>query len=169
MINFLFEGGIHMALIISKAGLKAKEKELELLKKKLSELRVFKGSIAIHSGDAWHDNNDFEQCEIDERGLLKRISVLSAEIDSATIVDEDLSNSNIVTYGAKVTIQLSRNGKDMPKNTILFSDSDETSEFMKVSANSPLGNTIYQKEEGYIGNYTVDTNVFTVKILKIEY
>ncbi len=158
-----------MALIISKAGLKAREKELELLKKKLSELRVFKGSVAIHSGDAWHDNNDFEQCEIDERGLLKQISDLSAEIDSATIVDDNLSNSNIVAYGTKVTIQLSKNGKDMPKNTILFSDADESSEFMKVSANSPLGNTIYQKEEGYIGTYTVGTNVFTVKILKIEY
>lgn len=158
-----------MALIISKAGLKAKEKELDTLRKKLSELRAFKGSVAILSGDAWHDNNDFEQSEIDERRLLKQISDLSAEIASADIVDDDVFNSNIVSYGAKVSIKLSRNGKELNEDIILFSDSDEPSEFMKVSANSPLGNTIYQKEEGYIGTYTVDTNVFTVKILKIEY
>lgn len=158
-----------MALIISKAGLKTKEKELEKLKQRLSELRVFKGSVAIHSGDAWHDNNDFEQCEIDERRLLKQISDLSAEITSATVIDSNASNSNVVSYGAKVLIKLSRNGKEMPKHTILFSDSDEPSEFRKVSANSPLGNAIYQKEEGYSTSYNVDSNVFNVKILKIEY
>ncbi len=158
-----------MALIISKAGLKTKERELEELKQKLSELRVFKGSVAIHSGDAWHDNNDFEQCEIDERRLLKQINDLSAEIASAEVIDDIDSNSNIVSYGARVLIKLSRNGKEIPEHTILFSDSDEPSEFKKVSANSPLGNAIYQKEEGYSTTYTVDSNVFNIKILKIEY
>ena len=158
-----------MALIISRAGQKTMEKELEKLKGKLNELRIFKGSIAIHSGDAWHDNNDFEQCEIEERALLKQISNLSSEIASATIIEDDNSNSNIVSYNAKVLIKLSRNGKDLPEHTILFSDSDEPSEFRKVSANSPLGNAIYQKEEGYTATYNLDSNVFKVKILKIEY
>ncbi|MCR5147192.1 MAG: GreA/GreB family elongation factor [Clostridia bacterium] len=149
--------------------MKTKERELEELKQKLSELRVFKGSVAIHSGDAWHDNNDFEQCEIDERRLLKQINDLSAEIASAEVIDDIDSNSNIVSYGARVLIKLSRNGKEIPEHTILFSDSDEPSEFKKVSANSPLGNAIYQKEEGYSTTYTVDSNVFNIKILKIEY
>lgn len=52
---------------------------------------------------------------------------------------------------------------------ILFSDSDEASELMKVSANSPLGKTIYNQKVGFTGSYTVDNiSVFTVKILKIE-
>lgn len=158
-----------MALIISKAGLETKKKELEKLKDALHELRVFKGSTAIHSGDAWHDNNDFEQCEIDERRLLKQIYDLSEEIASATIIDSTTTDSNIVSYGAKVSIKLSRNGTNLPEHTILFSDSDEPSELRKVSANSPLGNAIYQHSEGYTGSYTVDNNIFNVTIVKIEY
>ena len=158
-----------MALIISKAGLKAKENELEDLKQQLNDLRVFKGSIAIHSGDAWHDNNDFEQCEIDERRISKQIFDLTEEIASATIVEEDTSKSNVVGYGAKVLIKLCRGTKELPEHTILFSDSDEPSEFRTVSANSPLGSAIYNKEEGYSTEYTVDNCVFKVTILKIEY
>lgn len=158
-----------MALRISKAGLETMQKQLESLREELGKLRVFKGSIAIHSGDAWHDNNDFEQCEIDERRLQRQISDLEADIENAIIIDDTATNSNVVNYGAHVTVQLIFGDDDFEEDTILFSDSDEPSNFMKVSANSPLGNAIFNKEVGYTGSYNVDNNIFKVKILKIEY
>lgn len=159
-----------MTLRISKAGLETRKKHLEDLRKQLRELRKFKGSVAIHNGDDWHHNNDFHQCEIDEIRLQKQICDLEAEISSAIIIDTTTdSNSNIVDYGAHVTIQLNINGEKLPEDIILFSDSDEISDFMKVSANSPLGNTIYQKGVGYTGSYNVDERILHVTILKIEY
>ena len=158
-----------MALLISKAGLNTKRKEIESLKQKLNDLRIFKGSVAIHSGDAWHDNNDFEQSEIEERRILKQINDLSAEIASATIVEDTSCETDIVKFGSKVLIKLSEDNEDIMEEIILFSDSDEASELMKVSANSPLGKTIYNQKVGFTGSYTVDNiSVFTVKILKIE-
>ena len=158
-----------MVLRISKAGLESMKKQLESLRNKLTELSVFKGSIAIHSGDAWHDNNDFEQCEIDERRLQTRISDLREEIESATIVEDSGTNMNIVDFGAKVLIQLTSEDEEPDEFTILFSDSNEASKLMRVSANSPIGKVIYKKAEGFTGSYKVEDNTFHVKILKIEY
>lgn len=158
-----------MGLLISREGLNAKQKQLADLQQRLIESQNFKGSIAIHSGDAWHDNNDFEQCEIEERRLLHQIRILEEEIFSATVVEEVSGNRTTVNYGAKVSLKLVQNGRELPTYTVLFSDSDEPAEFRKVSANSPLGAAIYKKREGDTGNYKVNSNEFTVTILKIEY
>ena len=157
-----------MSLLVSKAGLEAKKKQLTDLQEELGKIQEFKGRIAIHSGDAWHDNNDFEQAEIDERRLLGRISEIHNEIASATIIDEE-QNTNIVGFGSKVTVEIFCNGEEFVTDTYLFSDSDESTELTNISANSPIGSAIFKKEEGTTSSYTVNGNKFTVKILKIEY
>ena len=159
-----------MALRVSKTGLESMKKQLENLRNELSDLRIFKGSVAIHSGDAWHDNNDFEQCEIEERRLEQQIINPETSINTAIIMDDTISDTNVVNYGARVTIKLTCNNEDFPVDTIRFSDSNiDFSDLTCVSANSPLGKVIYQEQVGFIGHYNVGSNIFKVEILNIEY
>ena len=157
-----------MSYTISSAGLKSLERQLESLNQKLLELRRHKNKIAVDNGNAWHDNNDFEQSEIDERRILREIADIKEKINTATVISESNSNLSIVDYGAKVDLSIKDN-ECTEFMSILFSDSDEPSAFQKISANSPLGKAIFHQETGFIGSYKVGVETFEVKILKIEY
>lgn len=157
-----------MSLTISEEGYKSMERELENLQKKLMDIRIYKNTIAVENGNVWHDNSDFEQSEIEERRLLREIADIKDKMSNSVIFKSNSSNLNLVDYGAKVEIFL-KDDEEEETMTILFSDSDEVSEYSKISANSPLGKTIFQKEVGFVGSYIVDDIECTVKVLKIEY
>ena len=157
-----------MSLTVSKAGLESMHRQLEDLKADLSKLQQFKGREAINSGNAWHDNNDFEQCEIEERRLITRIHELSEQIASATVIDGEITNANVVNYGDLVTLQISIGDEKDPEEKLLISDSDEPSEFGKISLNSPICKAIYHQPEGATVDYVAAGNHLQVHILKIE-
>ena len=157
-----------MSLTVSEEGYKSMERQLDSLQNKLQEVRVYKNKIAVENGNVWHDNNDFEQCEIDERRLSREISKLQQTMKDATIICEKEINSKVVNYGAKVEVCVKNDAGENIFN-ILFSDSDEESEHTKISANSPLGKVIFQKEVGFKDSYKVGDMKFSVEILKIEY
>jgi len=100
--------------------------------------------------------------------LLGKINDLKTEISIAKVIDDEEQNTNIVGFGSKVTLQIHRNGEPFI-NTFLFSDSDESTDLISITANSPAGSAIFGKKEGTTSSYTVNDNEFTVKILKIEY
>lgn len=158
-----------MSILVSKAGLEAMKKELEELQAKLSELRHFKGAVAIHSGDAWHDNNDFEQCEIDERRMMYQIEQLQTQIGTAYVVGEEQMSKEVVDFGAKVTLLDITDPDDVEEQVVTFTDVIDITDLSCVSANSPLGKAIYKKAVGEKANYTVRDFSFTVEIKKIEY
>lgn len=156
-----------MALKLSENGLISKQRELESLEKQLHENRIYKNKIAVDNGNVWHDNNDFEQCEIEERRLMKSISDIKEEIHKAEIISSK-SCTDIVDYGAIVELQI--DGDDFSDySTILFSDSDEESKYEKIFINSPVGSIIYQQKVGFTGQYSVNGNKLTVKILDVKY
>lgn len=155
-------------LTVSRKGLEDMNRRLDALQEELIKLRKYKGKEAVENGDVWHDNHDFEQCEIQERALQKDINDLEHQIATAIVVDTEKDYS-IVDFGARVTVQLTYGVDDFETDTFLFSDSDESSALTKISANSPLGEEIYKKEVGYDGSYKVRSNTIKVKILKIEY
>ena len=157
-----------MSLTISKEGRKSMERKLETLEKELQNVRFYKNRTAVAIGNVWHDNNDFEQCEIDERRLSREIADIKEKLSKAKVIDEKDINSKIVNYGAVVEVSMKSDKVDNVL-TVLLSDSEENSEYIKISANSPLGKTIFEKEVGFEGIYTVGDQKFTVKILKIEY
>ena len=92
-------------MLLSQEGLNAKKKQLDNLREQLIELQQYKGQVAINSGDAWHDNNDFEQTEIEERRLLTSIRMLEEEIESAELVNEEI-HQDYVALNSSVKLQL---------------------------------------------------------------
>ena len=80
-------------------------KSIEKLEEELADIRRYKGEVAIHQGDNWHDNPILYQTELKETALMSQIRNLREELYSYEIIKErntgmlDLSeilNPNIV-------------------------------------------------------------------------
>lgn len=157
-----------MSLKYSAEGVKALERELTGLKEDLRKLQIYKNQIAAENGDVWHDNNDFEQSEIEERRLKKSIADLEKKIKTVEVISPTTFSDNTVNYGAIVKLKIFGEGFS-DEMTILFSDSDEKTQFQKISLNSPVGKAIYEKTIGFVGHYTVGKEFISVEILDIQY
>ena len=151
---------------VSKEGYRSLERSLEDLNKKLIDVGKYKNKIAAENGDVWHDNNDFEQTEIMERSLMKEISDLKEKLRNAEIVTSDDVEGK-VGFGSIVTVNIGSSDSPKEKETFLVSDSDEESEYYKISINSPIGKAIFNQEVGYVGNYDVNGKKWQVEILDI--
>lgn len=151
---------------VSKDGYNSLERELVSLQERLTKVSKYKNKIAVENGDVWHDNNDFEQMEIEERRLIREIFEIKEKIKNAEIIEEQ-SEFGKVYFGSIVTLIIS--GSDFSETeTIIFSDSDEESIYYKVSANSPIGKAIFNQPVGYMGKYEVNGNKMKVEIINIK-
>ena len=157
----------------STEGIKSLERELDSLKTSLLKLRIYKNKMAAENGDVWHDNNDFEQCEIEERRLSKSIADLEEKLKNIEVISSPSSSKNTVNYGAIVKVKISGEEDDDDVITLLFSDSDQKVNYQKTNANTPIGKVIFGESVGFIGNYTVNNKgvvtTFTVEILDVQY
>ena len=62
--------------------------QIKKLEEELSEIRKYKGEVAIYQGDNWHDNPILYQTELKEKSLMVRIREMREEIYSLKIVKE---------------------------------------------------------------------------------
>lgn len=69
-------------------------KSIEKLEEDLAEVRRYKGDVAIHQGDNWHDNPILYQTELKETALMAQIRNLREELYSLEIIKE--RNSGMV-------------------------------------------------------------------------
>ena len=72
-----------------------------------------------------------------------------------------------VSYGSVVTVKIKKGASEHVR-TVMLADSEEPSEYTKVSISSPLGRLIYDKSVGFTGSYTVGDKTLTATILSIE-
>lgn len=153
--------------LISPEGMEAMKRNLVSLEKELTALQKEKNSLMKHRRGGSDSNLDYEQAETEEWILCSHIARLRHRIANSIVYDNKTYNSDVVNFGCVVEIVISDVDDKTETLSILFSDSDESSNLIKVSANSPIGKVIFHQKEGYIGNYTVLGNTFTVEIKKI--
>lgn len=67
-------------------------KSIEELEKQLSDIRKYKGEVAIYQGDNWHDNPILYQTELKESSLMKQLQNLREKVYSMEIIKERTSN-----------------------------------------------------------------------------
>ena len=150
---------------LTKEGEQKLREELKDKELKLHELGRYKAAAALNEGDTWHDNFAFEQTEIQERGLIVAINNLRKQIDTAEII-ESTEDEGLVNVGSKVTALLMFSEDDEEEISFTLQSVGDTGSD-HVSINSPLGECIFKKEVGFIGEYKVNDNIIKVKILSI--
>ena len=67
-------------------------KEIEKLEEELAEVRRYKGEVAIHQGDNWHDNPILYQTELKETALMAKIKKLRDELLTYEVIKERTSD-----------------------------------------------------------------------------
>ncbi len=151
---------------LNKQGYEQYLKELENKKRELAEIRKYKGEVAIHQGDNWHDNPILYQSELKEKALMTEIKKMKEELEKIEIVD-NLSDKNLVDIGDIVKVDMIT---DDDINEIIFKlvalapECDSDSEITSVTIDSPIGNAMYRHRIGETVTYEVRDNLFELKL-----
>lgn len=153
-------------MFFSKEGLAIKKEKLKNLKKDLTDLGIYKGQTAINSGDAWHDNTDFEQTEVEERRLQRECDDLALLIREAIILEPE-NHNNYVTLNSVVVLEIIFEGSAKEEIKLTVCDMNPEMKSNIVTISSPLGKCIFKQKVGFEGTYKVNTKEIKFKIISI--
>lgn len=129
---------------ITTQGMKKVEDELnQLIKVDREEIKVAIAE-ARELGDL-KENAEYHSAKEKQSHIEGRISQLQAIIASAQIVDTSSINSEIIVFGAKVTL-CNEDGDTVIYQIVGEAESDKSEG--KISFKSPLGSALIGKEEG---------------------
>ncbi len=92
--------------------------EINNLEDELAKIRLYKGDVAIHQGDNWHDNPVLYQTELKESALMAKISKLKSELYSYEIIKERSSDMVSLDKILNPTFNFSENISDEVKEDI---------------------------------------------------
>lgn len=134
----------------------------------LRQLCLYKGREAVNHGDVWHDNNSFEQVEIQERALRRTITDMKSKLNNIEIIEEETKDSSVVNIGSTVFLKLeySDDFSEDISGTI-SGEHNINADSSAISINSPLCNCIIGKSVGFSGYYKVNSSEIKVTILNI--
>lgn len=155
-------------LKLTKNGVEEMLKELERKKIELQKLRLYKNQAAENEGDAWHDNFAFEQTEIKERTIMYEIRKIQNQIDTAEIIEDNISIDGIITIGSKIKLYMEYSDEDNEIKTFELTGGQGNINENKISINSPLGTCIFEQKVGFEGCYNVNGITIKVKVLDIN-
>ena len=156
---------------LTKDAVESLRKEIDKKEKLLLELGKEKAHAAENEGDTWHDNFAFEQIEIKERGIIREISDLTNQLNTAEIIDVSSDQEkDVVNIGStvKVTIKTSEEEEEEEYEFVLTGGEKNLSGIEYVSVNAPIGKCIFGKKVGFKGSYSINGNEVYVKILSVE-
>lgn len=154
-------------LKMDKDGYEKYLEELKEIEKKLNEVRRYKGEVAIHQGDNWHDNPTLYSTESQERGLMRQLCDMKEQLKYIQIVEKS-NDEMIVDIGDVINIALSTENEQPEEMFIKLvgHKGNFSSEINEISVNSPLGIAVYKKNVGENVSYKVNDNQFNVAILE---
>lgn len=143
------------------------------LKDELNKLKTIDRPNVINQIAEARDKGDLsENAEYDAakeaQGLLEaRIARLEIEISNARIIDESKLDDSKVSLLSKVTIKNIANDSEMTYTIVSESEADFSQK--KISASSPIGKGLINKEVGDIVDITIPNGTIKFKILNITF
>jgi transcription elongation factor GreA len=149
---------------MTQADLDRFKEQLEALREQLKELRVYKGSDAIHQGDTWHDNPTLYQAEAQEQALIRQITELEEKIRNAEVVEvpDDMQH---VVLGCRVRIRFPDGDEE---DYQIMGEASANPSKRIISDKSPLGQALMGKSVGDKVTYQAGNSTHRVKVITIE-
>lgn len=154
-------------LVLDANGYEEYLRDILKLEEKLAELRKFKGEVAVHEGNVWHDNFTFEQAENEERMLMKEISNRYQLLAEAEIVEMGDSLGVELNDIVSMEIFMGNGIREMVVKLVSILSGDD-SEIKEITLNSPMGQAIYQKLPDDEFSYSVNGKIISGRITQIE-
>lgn len=151
-------------IIMTRAGLKALEEELEYLKltKRKEVAERIKAAIAF--GDL-SENFEYDEAKNEQGFLEGRILTIEATLRNARIVGEDELNTKVVNVGNKVRVHDMT--FDEEDEFLIVGPSEADIVQNKMSNESPLGKALLGHGVGSVVDVEAPGGKYSVKILDI--
>ena len=141
------------------------QQELNYLKTTRSDEVAEQIKIARGFGDL-SENSEYDEAKNEQGKLYSRIAELEEVLQHVVIVDESISNSDVVSIGCKVTVA-DANGREMPPYRIVGSQESDPMHGI-ISEESPFGKALIGKKEGDTITVEAPRGTIIYTLLKIE-
>ncbi len=170
-IQILFTKGRYIMaqeILLTSAGLKELEAELEDLKVRGRQEIKEKIQVALSFGDL-SENSEYEEARNDQGKLEARISEIEGILSMAKIIDEDALSTDIIQMGSKVTIKDIEYG-DVYKYQIISSTStskDKGVDYL-TSDESPVAKALIGHAVGDIVEVEAPIGVIKYEVMEIS-
>jgi len=151
-----------MEKYLTPEGLKKLKDELQHLKEVERREIARRLEKSLSYGDI-SENSDYQEAKEAQSFLEGKISDIETLVNSAVVV-QPVENTKFVQIGSTVTIA-SKDSKDKFR-IVGIEEADPIGG--KISANSPLGQAVFNKIEGAIIDVSTPQGVTKYKILKVE-
>ena len=152
-------------VLLTEEGLEKLKQELEVLRTEKRHEVADRLKEAIAQGDL-SENSEYDAAKEEQAFIEARIVSLENMIRNAKIISQGAQDRNVVSIGAKVTIQELPEG-DVESYTIVGSaESDPLSG--RISNESPIGAELIGKKVGEIVDVPVPSGTIQFKIVEIN-
>ncbi len=151
--------------VLSSAGLKKLEDELELLREKRNVEIPQKIKEAREQGDL-SENAEYDAAKEEQRETEVRIEEIENLLKNAEIIIDEEIDAKKISIGCTVTLQDRTN-----KSTIIYKvvgniEADSLNNM--ISHESPLGKALIGKKKGEPVEFSAPAGTFSYKVMKIE-
>ena len=157
-------------ILLDEKGYQEYLEQIETIKNKIKEnakdIATFASDDAY--GDGWHDNFAYEEATKKEIALYQELDKKLKDLKEIEIINKNTSN-NVVSIGAIVKVKFDNEEEIEEYHITGNATSDISDDISSITLNSPLGRVLFNKKENDIFTYSVKDNIFSGKIISIDY
>ena len=133
--------------ILTEAGLKKLEDELDYLRSEKRQQVAERLKIAISYGDI-SENSEYDDAKNEQAFVEGRILTLENMIRNAKVIKDSDINKDIVSLGSKVKIKDMETGDEDEYEVVGTTEADPMADIPRISNESPVGKAILGQKVG---------------------
>lgn len=141
------------------------EKELEYLKTERRKEVVERIKVARSFGDL-SENSEYDSAKEEQAFVEGRINQIEKMIRNAVIIEEDNTNTTVVTLGKTVTFKELPDGEEEEYTIVGRAEADPLEG--KISNDSPMAQSLIGKSVGEIVTVVTPGGDMEVEIIKVQ-
>lgn len=153
--------------ILTEAGLKKLEDELDYLRSEKRQQVAERLKIAISYGDI-SENSEYDDAKNEQAFVEGRILTLENMIRNAKVIKDSDINKDIVSLGSKVKIQDMETGDEDEYEVVGTTEADPMADIPRISNESPVGKAILGQKVGSVCVVRTPAGELNYKIVSIS-
>jgi transcription elongation factor GreA len=152
-------------IILTPEGYRRLKEEIDYLSTKKRDEVAERIKESRYFGDI-SENSEYDDAKNEQAMLEQRIFALEEKLRSAIIIDEKAVSTDVVSIGAKVTLEDEDRGAILEYTVVGSAEADPSNH--KLSNESPVGRAIMGKKPGDEVTVPVPQGAKRLKIVAIE-
>ncbi len=153
--------------ILTEAGLKKLEDELDYLRSEKRQQVAERLKIAISYGDI-SENSEYDDAKNEQAFVEGRILTLENMIRNAKVIKDSDINKDIVSLGSKVKIKDMETGDEDEYEVVGTTEADPMADIPRISNESPVGKAILGQKVGSVCVVRTPAGELNYKIVSIS-